>query len=185
MNDAAHFEPLTPKCYATYITVGTQAYDQHYQHLWPGNDTSTYIEHSFTLPVLLEEEKDNNTSLFLIKVKDTCIGILKITYDKHIQHFSKRDALYIDKIYILKEYTGKGFGHQTLDFIEELALENDKKVIFLEAMQKGPAFPFYIANGFNIGGITEIPFENAIETEKPMFTMIKELKFVDEVTSLF
>jgi ribosomal protein S18 acetylase RimI-like enzyme len=48
-------------------------------------------------------------------------------------------------------------------------------VLWLAAMQKGPALNFYKKNGFNIHSTTEIKFKQAIKAEKPMFIMIKKI----------
>jgi GNAT superfamily N-acetyltransferase len=170
-----HFEPITPALYESYINIGTLAYNQHYQHLWPNGETSTYIKNSFTQEVLLKEELDKNTALFLIKTNDNFSGILKITMDKAIARYCKQESLYLDKIYILKEHTGMGIGRKTLEFVSEKAKSLDKKVIYLEAMQKGPALGFYQKNGFNIINTTQVPFKNVIEKEKPMYILLKEI----------
>ncbi|TLP80423.1 GNAT family N-acetyltransferase [Maribacter sp. ACAM166] len=173
MNDSVLFELLVPNLYDTYIGIGTIAYNEHYRHLWPNGDTSTYIENSFTKKVLLKEELDQNTSLYLIRTNKSYAGILKITLDKAIDKHSKRNSLYIDKIYIQNKYTRLGIGRKTLEFVTTRAKELSKSVIYLEAMQKGLALPFYLSNDFTIIGNTKIPFKNAIEVEKPMYTLLK------------
>lgn len=175
MNPTVLFEPLEPKFWDVYIKIGTKAYNQHYRHLWPNGETSTYIRNSFTQEVLLKEQQDENTSLYLIRVNESYAGILKITYSKAIANFNAAESLYIDKIYIQREFTGLGIGRKTLEFVSGRAKKNLKKVIFLEAMQKGPALPFYLTNGFHILDTTQIPFANAIAKEKPMYILIKEL----------
>lgn len=175
MKNSVHFEPITPALYEVYIKIGTLAYNQHYHHLWPDGETSTYIQNSFTKKVLLKEERNNNTALFLIKINHNFSGILKLTLDKAIATYDKQESLYLDKIYILKEYTGMGIGRKTMEFITNKAKSLDKKVIYLEAMQKGPALGFYKKNSFNIINTTQVPFKNVIEKEKPMYILLKEI----------
>ena len=183
MNSALSFELLTNTTYDHYISVGKRAYNQHYTHLWSNGDTSPYIQHSFTNEVLYREETDTNTELYLIKLGTDIAGILKITLKKAIDQFSEDEALYVDKIYIQKEFTDLGIGKRTLDFITGTANDLQKRLIFLEAMQKGPALAFYLKNDFKIVGRTQIPFKGAIEKEKPMYILIKELNPVDATPS--
>lgn len=183
MNNALSFQLLSRATHDDYIAVGKRAYDQHYTHLWSNGDTSPYIQHSFTKEVLYQEEADTNTALYLIKVGSEIAGILKITLKKAIEQYSEDEALYVDKIYIQKEFTGLGIGKRTLDFITDTANDLQKKLIFLEAMQKGPALTFYLKNDFKIVGRTQIPFKGAIEEEKPMYILIKELNPVDATPS--
>ncbi|WP_419214158.1 GNAT family N-acetyltransferase [Maribacter sp. X9] len=175
MNGTVLFEPLTPNLYDDYIKIGTIAYNQHYLHLWPNGDTSTYIESSFTKEVLLQEEQDDNTVLYLIKTNKSYVGLLKIILHKSIANYKAIESLYIDKIYIQKEFTGIGLGRKTLEFVTGLSKKLSKKAIYLETMQKGPALPFYLAHGFHIIDMTKVPFANAVEEEKPMYVLLKEI----------
>ena len=79
----------------------------------------------------------------------------------------------LSKIYILKEFAGKGVGNKSLKFVESIAKKRSKKAIFLESMQKGPALPFYLKNDFDIVAESTVPFKNVIEEEKPMFLLKK------------
>lgn len=176
MKNILHFEPLAAKKHDSYIAIGTQAYNQHYLHLWPNGDSTTYIQSSFTNNVLEKEAQDTNTNLFIIHQNKLPAGILKITLDKSLGTYSEKDALYVDKIYILKEHTSSGIGKKVLQFISLRAKELGKKIIWLDAMQNGPALNFYLKNGFEIHGETKIPFENAIEKEKPMYVMVKKIE---------
>ena len=175
MKDIIHFDPLTQENQETYIRIGIKAYDQHYLHIWPSQDSAPYIQNSFTEEVLKKEEKDANTQLFVINYKQEPVGILKITLDSTLGNYSAETALYVDKIYIIKEATGKGIGKKVLQFISLRAKELNKTVIWLDAMQKGPALDFYLKNGFKKHGETAITFTQAIEAEKPMFIMTKQL----------
>ena len=108
-------------------------------------------------------------------MKDDYVGILKITLDMAIAKLNKSEALYLDKIYIQKEFTGLGIGRETLKFIETKARKLSKKAIFLGAMQNGLALSFYLANNFSIIDTSKVPFENVIEEEKPMYILLKEI----------
>lgn len=175
MQDTIQFEPLVPENYHHYIEIGTKSYNQHYKHLWPKGNTDTYIQNSFTLDVLLKEEKDYNTHLFMIKYNQVYVGILKITLNKPYGDLQKDDVLFLDKIYILKEHSGKGIGAKSILFLEEYGRKLSKKVIILESIQKGPAKDFYLTRNFNIVGSTSFPFKNVIESEKPMYVLMKTI----------
>ncbi|QLG46266.1 GNAT family N-acetyltransferase [Costertonia aggregata] len=175
MKNIIHFEPLTVDNYPTYINVGAKAYNDHYLHLWPNGDSSPYILTSFTQAVLQQEEKDENTILFIIHYGKKPVGILKITLNKPLKNYTAKDSLYIDKIYILKEFTGKGIGKKAIQFLTLRANKLHKTILWLDTMQKGPALKFYLKNGFEIFDKTKIPFENVIEPEKAMYIMVKTI----------
>ena len=169
------YELLLPTRYETYIKIGTKAYNQHYQHLWPNGDTTTYIKNSFTKEVLEKEAEDKNTELYLIKMNTQYVGLLKISLHKELQEYSKQESLFLDKIYVLNEFSGKGIGTKSLQFVENRANKLSKKVIFLESMQRGLALSFYLANNYTIVDTTQVPFDNVIENEKPMYLLLKKI----------
>jgi GNAT superfamily N-acetyltransferase len=175
MKHIVHFEPLTPQTYHEYIKVGTRAYDQHYVHLWPNGNSTPYISTSFTIEVLKKEEYDTNTLLYLIKWNGVSVGILKFSINSALGSFSSKEALYVDKIYLLKEHSGKGIGKKTLQFVQLRAKEMGKKIIWLDTMQKGPALNFYLQNGFDIHGKSQVQLPTILEKEKDMYNMIKRL----------
>ena len=176
MKEIIHFEPLTTARFATYIKVGTAAYCQHYLHLWLENDATAYLESSFTIGVLQREEQDKNSALFIINYNGKAVGILKFTINCKLYPFSKKEAIYLDKIYILNEYSGKGIGKKVLQFVVARAKELHKKLLWLDTMQNGPALNFYIKNGFEIHSEKLLHYPKAIENERPMFVLIKKIE---------
>ncbi len=167
--------PLTEQLFKGYIEVGTIAYNQHYQHLWKNKNGTPYIKSSFTLLVLKREMQDANTELFLIKNKNTSIGILKLDLDASLNSYSKKKALLLDKIYLLKEHSGKGVGKKILDFAETRARLLNKKILWLDTMKSGPALKFYLKNGFEIYGETKLRFSETLEAERPMYILVKKI----------
>jgi ribosomal protein S18 acetylase RimI-like enzyme len=175
MKNIVHFEPITPEVYKSYIEVGTKAYNQHYRHLWPAGKTYPYINNSFTHEVLKKEANDENTLLYRIIYNQKPVGILKFTINASTGTFSEEEALYIDKIYILNEYSGKGIGKKALQFVILRAKEIGKTIVWLDSMQKGPALNFYLKNGFEIHSESQVTFPTVLESEKLMWVMVKQI----------
>jgi len=173
MKDIVHFEPITPAVYQSYIQVGTQAYNQHYLHLWPNGNSTPYIESSFSTAILEMEESNENTILYRILSNQKAVGILKISLNSALDSFSETEALCLDKIYILKEHSGKGIGQKALQFVTLRAKEMNKKIVWLDTMQNGPALNFYIKNGFKIHGESKVQFATVLEDEAMMWVMTK------------
>ena len=173
MKNIVHFEPITPSHYDSYIEIGTKAYNQHYLHLWPNENSGPYIGSSFTKAVLKKEATDNNTILYRIILNKKVVGVLKITLNAALADFSEKDALYLDKIYILKAYTGIGIGKKVLQFVQLRASEMNKKIIWLDTMQKGPALDFYLKNGFEIHSGNKVSLPTILEEKSHMWVMVK------------
>jgi len=177
MKDILHFEPITPAAYKSYIEIGTRAYNQHYLRLWPNKNSAPYIESSFTEEVLKKEESDTNTILYRILNNTKTVGVLKITLNAALDSFSKQEALCVDKIYILKEHSGKGIGKKVLQFAMLRAKEMRKKIVWLDTMQNGPALDFYLKNGFEIFRESEVTLPTILEEERLMWVMIKRCEY--------
>lgn len=168
-------EELTSSSFYEYCSIGIQAYQEHYLHLWPNSDASAYIESSFTKEVLELEHSDLNALHYIIRMGGKGIGILKLLKDKGIDAYPSKLSLLLEKIYILKDHTGKGYGEDVLKLAEAFALSIHKRFLWLDTMKKGPALSFYCTNGFRIIGEKELPFENAKPEEKGMYVLVKDL----------
>jgi len=123
--------------------------------------------------VIEKEARDQNTILYRIMLHQKAVGVLKITLNAAVENFSAAESLSIDKVYLLNEYSGRGIGRKALQFVLLRAKEMQKKIVWLEAMQKGPALDFYLKNGFEISTASKVTLPTVITSESLMWTMIK------------
>ncbi len=169
------FIPLSRKNIDTYITVGEQSYNAHYLHLWENNNAIPYISASFTTEVVTSELVHANCDNYVIVVDRVPAGVLKITRHKACANFTEKEALYLHRLYLKKEFTGKGIGNEVLLFCVDRARRLQKKVIWLEAMKKGNALAFYQKNGFGIIGETQIALPGVKPDQKEMWVLAKSI----------
>lgn len=175
LDNTVTLEPVTAMNLEKYLAVGVKSYCEHYLHLWKNNDPTPYISHGLTREVVEHELENPNALNYLILWNSHTVGILKLVKDCGIDEISDMDALKAEKIYLLKEYSGKGIGKQLLQFIEEKARALNKKVIWLDAMQKGNPVHFYQKNGFIIKRESEVTLPRVRPEEKPMWILTKQL----------
>nr|WP_299343541.1 GNAT family N-acetyltransferase [Allomuricauda sp.] len=169
-------ETVTPDTVGTYISVGIKSYRQHYLHLWPNQDASPYIATSFTSEIVEKELLDANMEHFLFRNENEVVGIVKLVKDKALdEQHSAEASLFVEKIYILKEFSGKGFGTKLLTLIVNYAKKLNKNLIWLDTMQKGPQLNFYLKNGFEKKKASRLKLEDAKEEEKAMWIMAKHI----------
>ncbi|WP_190809382.1 GNAT family N-acetyltransferase [Flagellimonas sp. S3867] len=168
-------EPVNPSTISTYISVGKKSYNQHYLHLWEGENSNPYINTSFTVSVLEKELMDPNSINFLVKVESHTIGIVKLVKNAKLDEHPAKKALLAEKIYLLKEFSGRGFGKKVLSEIETYAKSLDKQVLWLDTMQKGGPIHFYQKNGFTIKKESELSLPGAKTAEKAMWVLTKQL----------
>lgn len=172
MTSGTIIKKLTKETVQPYITIGSRSYKQHYSHLWENNDPSYYIDKFFTKQLLLQEIENSNTALFIIYHTERPVGILKLKNDFSIASYNSTEALLLDKIYILKEFAGKGIGNEVINFVKEYAKNLNKKVVWLEAMGKGPAIQFYLKYGFKVHSNMRHPSPKVIEENSQMQVMM-------------
>lgn len=169
------FEALTIDTVPTYIEVGSQSYREHYLHLWTNHDPTPYLNTSFTSKVVIRELNDLNCRNYLLKFQGAPAGILKIVINQGWGNWEAKDALYLHRIYLLKDATGRNIGKAVLDFTHHLAHRLQKKIIWLETMKKGQAKNFYQKHGYEMIGESNVELPGVLEEEKAMWVMGKRI----------
>ena len=158
-----------------YLETGRQGYRDHYCHLWPGGNPNPYLTRNFTREILLQELGGPGLIHWIVYVDDRPAGICKLDLERKSGTFHPGRALFLEKIYFRKEFTGKGLGSRVLQEIFALARREARTGVWLEAMQKGPALAFYEKHGFKILGPTAVPYPEVLEAEKHMWVLGKDL----------
>ena len=168
--------PLSPELFEPYIQVGTTSYCQHYLHLWKNRDPNFYIHRAFRPEVVQKEWEDPKVLQYLISLDNLPVGILKVLLNHAIKGEKEINCLFLERIYLLAEYTGKGIGKAALEFTESLARKKGQDYLCLETMQKGPALDFYQKNGYEIFGRKILDFPGLVASERPMYILVKALE---------
>ena len=155
--------------------VAIQAYMDHYTHLWKDGGKS-YIQSSFSIQAF-EKYFETKTlkKLYKINVNNSLSGFLTIGlgYDENLD--SSPFMMELERIYFIKESTGKGIGSRVIQFLHSIADQNDIHTIWLKAMKKSPAVPFYQKHGWKITGATHLDHPQVIASESQMYIMTKAL----------
>lgn len=171
--DTICFEAVKQANKETYMAVGSLAYRQHYTHLWEKGDPTPYLAGSFTEEVLARELRDGGIAHFIVSVGGEEAGILKIIKDCAVGTYPAKEALLIEKIYLLNNCTGRQIGGVILKFAEGYARRLGKKVIWLDTMKKGPALNFYLKHHYRVLHEHKLHYPGVIDEERPMFILTK------------
>ncbi|MCO5724061.1 GNAT family N-acetyltransferase [Robiginitalea marina] len=173
---AWNFLPVSEGDLPAYVATGTRAYTDHYCHLWPGGNPRPYLSRNFTLPLARSQLRDPACRLWLIREGDQAAGICKLVLDRDLPGSPPGRSVFIEKVYFIRSFTGRGMGTALLGEIGRFAGESGRDVLWLEAMQKGPALAFYLKNGFVRVSQTRIPYPEVLPDEKMMWVLKRELK---------
>jgi ribosomal protein S18 acetylase RimI-like enzyme len=155
--------------------VAIRAYSDHYLHLWHDKG-EWYINKSFSVKNLLKELEDEHTRFFLIYYNEEAVGFLKLHIDEPAEGEENQNALELERIYLLKSASGKGIGKFVLDFVFQIAKEQNKDFVWLKVMDSSTdAIRFYKNYGFEISGTYLLDFPEMKEEFRGMYIMEKNL----------
>jgi len=156
------------------LQIYMQSYGEHYTYLWIDNGES-YIRSNFNFDRLNEEMSNPNSIYFMIYDGECAIGLIKLNINCAVQGFSADEALELERIYFIKEASGKGFGKEAINFVSNFAKQRNKSTVWLKAMDTSAALDFYKKRGFQIIGETKVTYTNIIEEFSRMYIMVLQL----------
>lgn len=147
--------------------IGRKSYVPHYAHLWKPGGIEWYLNRCFGDEVLRKELVDDNIEYYIISFEEENIGILKLVLQKPLPNSNIKNALYLEKIYFIKEWTGKSIGKKLIDFTLERASELSRQCVWLMAMDtSAKPIAAYERAGFIISSRTKLGDEFELMKEE-------------------
>jgi diamine N-acetyltransferase len=168
--------------------IAKQTYSDHYPQIWR-DAGAWYMQTMYNEAQLISELEDKNVLYYFVYQDNTLYGFIKLKIDYPLSigkggltfghgkgsDIAINNALYIDRIYFLKEATGKGLGAYCFDFITQLALSKGKHALWLMAMDTNDALFFYEKQGFSYCGTWTLDFDIMKEECRGMVIMYKKI----------
>jgi len=152
--------------------IGVESYLPHYTHMWKAGGVEWYLNKCFGDEFLECELSDPNVEYYIIASEDEDIGILKLVLQKPLPDSDIENALYLEKVYFIKEWTGKGVGREMIDFSIERAKALNCECIWLVAMDTADKpVKAYERAGFTIHTHKMLDFELLKEEYRGTFVM--------------
>ncbi|MGC4036182.1 MAG: GNAT family N-acetyltransferase [Chitinophagaceae bacterium] len=169
-----HIRSCTLNDIDTLVTVSVQSYNEHYNYLWL-DEGENYISKNFTHHQLEKELHDNNSAFFIINDDTGPIGIIKINIDKTFEKYDASTAMELERLYLIKQATGKGYGQAALNFSIDFARKKNKTILWLKTMENSAAAEFYKKQGFIIASHTELNYPFIRRELRKMLILSKHL----------
>ncbi len=108
-----------------------------------------YLAESFAFEKLNEELNNPDSQFFIAYEKEEPIGYLKVNSGKAQTEFQDKSSLEIERIYVKSSHHGKKVGQLLYDKALEIALNENKKYLWLGVWEENlRAVNFYKKNGF-------------------------------------
>ncbi len=160
--------------------LGCETYRPHYPHLWHEGGVEWYLDKCFNKHQLAEDLANPSLAYYAIGWENQEVGLLKLVKGKAPLGLNPDKALYLEKIYFLKDFTGLGLGQKTMNWVFEQALLKGYEYVWLMAMDSSTkAIESYQKAGFELIGQTRLDDEEfcRLKTElRGMVILKKDLR---------
>jgi ribosomal protein S18 acetylase RimI-like enzyme len=125
-----------------------------------------YFNASYTPSNFIAEYEDDETDTFFLIKGDEKVGFLKVSWGSAQTESLLDDAFEIQRIYILKEYQGQGFGKVFFEFALQKAVDSGHEWAWLGVWEKNyRAQSFYKRYGFEKFAEHSFPVGEKIDTD--------------------
>lgn len=150
--------------------IALQSYNDTYQYLWKDGGTS-YLNTFYKKDIFKNELSATNIYYFLIYEDKNAIGYFKLK-ESAIESYSADECMELDKLYLLKKYTGKGIGKTIMNYILSFSKEKNRSILWLKVMESSPARFVYEKSGFVPINKYDLTYPEIIEEYASIITMI-------------
>lgn len=133
--------------------LAVQTFKESHGHSAPKEDIENYLSKAFTQSSISQELSDAKNVFHLLYLGDIPIGYSKLKLDTAIVKEGHTALGKLERIYVLSEFHGLGFGKKLMDHAINLAKEKDQKGMWLYTWTENQqAIDFYLRYGFEIIG---------------------------------
>jgi GNAT superfamily N-acetyltransferase len=169
------FTPCTPADLKRIQHYGRATYVPYYPHVWKEGGTDFYMEACFGTDTLREQLNDPNIVYYLPETTDhQVVGLLKLQLNRPVPDSNLQDALYLEKIYLMPDFFGKGYGQKIIEFVVELAKNLGREAVWLTVMKTGPEAA-YLRAGFQRRGEVRYDFDLLKPEQRGGWVMVKRI----------
>ena len=131
-------------------------------------DMQGFLQQYFSEEAMAKEIANENDLCFFAEIEGVPVGYLRFMEDyKSFPLMQQWKALELKRIYVVKEYQGKGVAQKLMDFILDYATANQYEVVWLGVWEHNlRAHKFYEKYGFvNSGHTHGFPIGNTPQTD--------------------
>lgn len=129
--------------------IGRQTFSETFAESNSAENMAKYLEEAYSYEKLNAELNDPNSIFYFAKMDQNVIGYLKLNFGASQTELKDKNALEIERIYVLKEFHGKKVGQLLFDKAIEIAKEYHVAYVWLGVWENNKrALQFYTKNGF-------------------------------------
>ncbi len=129
--------------------IGRQTFSETFADNNSEENMNDYLEEKFSIEKLTSELTNPNSEFYFASADDKILGYLKVNFAESQTELKDKNALEIERIYVLKEFHGHKIGQILYDKAVQIAKDADLNYIWLGVWEENyRALNFYKKNGF-------------------------------------
>jgi len=153
MESTTFIEKIEKSELPTLLQIAKSTFINNYAHLNDPKNFDEYVNENFNLKNITAEFNNPETAFLFAKKDDEICGYLKLNWGKAQTDHQLRNALEIERIYILQAFQGQKIGKLLVDKALEVAKAKKVDWIWLGVWEQNPkAIGFYKKVGFESFG---------------------------------
>ncbi|KON69380.1 GNAT family acetyltransferase [Peribacillus butanolivorans] len=134
--------------------ISYETFNETFKHQNSPENMNAYLERAFNLKQLEKELSNISSQFFFVYFNNEVAGYLKVNTNEAQSEEMGAESLEIERIYIKKKFQKHGLGKYLLNKAMEIAMERNKKKIWLGVWEKNEnAIAFYKKLGFVQTGV--------------------------------
>jgi diamine N-acetyltransferase len=130
--------------------IADKSWKSHYPGIISESQINYMLELMYATDLLKRQIESQTEVFYLIQIKETTVGFISTS--------KKTNDLYIQKFYLLPEYSGQGIGEKA--FSKLIQLLNTDKIRLTVNRQNYKSINFYFKLGFNIEKVADFDIGN-------------------------
>jgi diamine N-acetyltransferase len=135
--------------------LGITTWYEAYFELDPSADLADYCINFFNLPQLTTELEDENSTFLIAETDGRAVGYAKLREGKEVGCLEGKNAVEVQRIYVLEKAKGKRIGESLLTRCFEIGREKGYEILWLGVWEKNAAaIKFYEKLGLSNVGTT-------------------------------
>ena len=143
------FVPVEAATVNVLREVGMATYKEHFSDIWTSTGIDLYLQQNFDVTRLNDEIRNGLVQYFLLEEENRYIGFIKICMNRPMTPGSLTRGIELEKIYLLKAFSGKGIGSKAFMFLCDYARNKGEKLVWLNVLKSNQrAIKFYEQFGF-------------------------------------
>lgn len=129
--------------------IGRQTFFETFSDSNTAEDMAKYLDENFSKEKLATEINNEDSIFYFAMHIDTVVGYLKLNSGQAQTELKDNKALEVERIYVLREFHGKGVGQLLYEKAIQVAKQINVDYIWLGVWENNPrAISFYKKNGF-------------------------------------